>query len=135
MATSTSTDLPPSRLISSAQVSGTAVYDLRGERLGHIDDVMIDKPSGRVAYAVLAIGSFLGLNDKLHPLPWSALHYDVALDGYVIDLHQNTLKRAPAYGIDTKPDWGDQGWGKVDDYYGASPTDQDIPLDATSPAR
>jgi sporulation protein YlmC with PRC-barrel domain len=120
------------RLISSSRVAGTAVYNPKGERLGHIDDVMIDKPSGRIAYAVLAFGGFLGFNDKHHPLPWSVLHYDLKLDGYVVDLDRNTLLGAPSYASETAPGWDAAGWTKVDDYYGAPPPDQDLPIAAAA---
>jgi hypothetical protein len=135
MANPASSALPPRRLISSSKIAGTAVFDLHGKKLGHIDDVMIDKSSGRVAYAVLAFGGFLGINDKHHPLPWSALRYDVARDGYVVDLEETVLKAAPAYPTQAAPDWEDRSWEDVDDYYDTRPVDQDEPLDATTPAR
>jgi sporulation protein YlmC with PRC-barrel domain len=125
----------PSRLISGSNIAGTAVYDDHGKKLGHIDDVMIDKSTGRVVYAVLAAGGFFGINDKHHPLPWTALRYDPTLDGYVVAISQDVLTGAPAYEVDSKPDWDDSGWGQVDDHYRARPTDQDVPLDATSSAR
>lgn len=125
---------PPERLIPSGRVAGTAVYDMRGERLGHIDDLMIDKPSGRIAYAVLSFGGFLGFGDKHHPLPWHSLRYDVTKDGYVVDLDRQDLEAAPTYHASAKPDWDDQGWGKVDDYYGSRTRLADeIPLDASLP--
>jgi hypothetical protein len=122
---------PVHRLIASARVSGTVVYNLHGDRLGHLDDVMIDKVSGRIAYAVLAFGGFLGFNDKHHPLPWAALRYDTTLDGYVVDLDESTLKGAPAYANDSAPGWDDHGWSQVDDYYGVRGTAEDVPLEAT----
>ena len=64
---STTTSTNP--LIAGSRVSGTAVYNTAGERLGTVEDVMIDKQSGRIAYAVLSFGGFLGIGDKHHPLP------------------------------------------------------------------
>lgn len=123
----------PDRLIGSTRVAGTPVYDRRGERLGHIEDIMIDKPSGRIAYAVLSFGGFLGFGDKHHPLPWDALRYDVSKDGYVVDLTIKDLESAPTYIANTKPDWDDQGWGHVDDYYGSRATrTEEIPLEPSS---
>ncbi|HEX3524586.1 MAG TPA: PRC-barrel domain-containing protein [Stellaceae bacterium] len=61
------------RLISSEKVEGTAVYDRRGERLGTVLHLMIDKYTGQVAYAVMSFGGFLGIGEKYHPLPWRML--------------------------------------------------------------
>jgi sporulation protein YlmC with PRC-barrel domain len=60
-------------LISSDKVEGTAVYNRQGEKLGSIHSVMIDKSSGKVAYAVMSFGGFLGIGDRYHPLPWNAV--------------------------------------------------------------
>jgi hypothetical protein len=75
-----------SALISSDKVEGTAVYDRQGEKLGSIHSVMIDKVSGKVAYAVMSFGGFLGMGDRYHPLPWHVLDYDTSQGGYVVDL-------------------------------------------------
>ncbi|MGE0095277.1 MAG: PRC-barrel domain-containing protein, partial [Alphaproteobacteria bacterium] len=84
-------------LISADKVEGTSVYNTGDEKIGTIDDVMIDKRSGHVAYAVMSFGGFLGMGEKYHPLPWQMLHYDTAIDGYRVDLDKETLKGAPAY--------------------------------------
>jgi sporulation protein YlmC with PRC-barrel domain len=64
-----------STLISSDKVEGTAVYNREGEKVGSIHTLMIDKASGKVAYAVMSFGGFLGIGDRYHPLPWSVLDY------------------------------------------------------------
>jgi hypothetical protein len=56
-------------LISSDKVEGTSVYDRNGNNLGTISNVMLDKRSGQVAYAVLSFGGFLGMGSRYHPLP------------------------------------------------------------------
>ena len=66
-------------------MQGTPVANPAGEHIGSIENVMIDKPTGRVAYAVMSFGGFLGMGESYHPLPWQALTYDTRLDGYVID--------------------------------------------------
>ena len=86
-----------SSLISSDKVEGTAVYDRRGEKLGSIHSVMIDKISGKVAYAVMSFGGFLGMGDSYHPLPSYAPTYDTGQGGYVVDLDRNKLEKAPTY--------------------------------------
>jgi sporulation protein YlmC with PRC-barrel domain len=66
-------------LIASDKVQGTNVYNTAGDNLGAIHDVMIDKPSGKVAFAILSFGGFLGIGNQYHPLPWSVLKYDINL--------------------------------------------------------
>lgn len=113
---------PVNSLIGADKVDGTAVYDPSGERLGTIHDVMIDKVSGRVAYAVLSFGGFLGLGEKYHPLPWNTLKYDTSLGGYVTGLSKEQLEGAPAYDEGDDPAWGDRAYEKsVHDYYGVPP--------------
>lgn len=87
-------------LISSRRVEGTPVYNRKDERLGSIHSVMIDKKSGKVAYAVLSFGGFLGMHEHVHPVPWEMLTYDVDMDAYVIDLTRGQLKDAPTMRLD-----------------------------------
>jgi hypothetical protein len=111
-----------STLISSDKVEGTAVYNREGEKLGSIHTLMIDKTSGKVAYAVMSFGGFLGIGDRYHPLPWSVLDYETSQGGYVVDLDRSKLKGAPTYGTSETPNWSDRGWGQqVHDYYGTRP--------------
>ena len=106
------------RLIASDKVEGTAVYNRAGERLGSVHNVMIDKYSGQVAYAVMSFGGFLGIGERYHPLPWKALTYDTNLGGYVVDVSREQLERAPSYARDETP-WATPGYGRsVSDYYG-----------------
>ncbi len=111
-----------SDLISSEKVEGTAVYNRQGEKLGTIHSMMIDKISGRVGYAVMSFGGFLGMGDRYHPLPWDVLTYDTGQGGYVIDLDRGVLEGAPSYGATETPNWSDRGWGQqLSDYYGTRP--------------
>src|SRR6185436_66309 len=106
----------PNPLVSSRRVEGTAVYNPKGEHLGTIEQVMIDKLTGQVAYAVMSFGGFLGIGEKYHPLPWAVLDYDVSKGGYVIDLDKNTLEKAPVYEGNDAMAWRERGWRKrVDD--------------------
>ncbi len=82
-------------LVSSAEVNGTNVYGTDGEKVGSIDHLMIDKQSGKVSYAVMGFGGFLGMGEDHHPIPWAKLSYDTAKDGYVTDISQEQLKGAP----------------------------------------
>src|SRR6267154_6694474 len=86
-----------SSLISSGKVEGTVVYNRKGDRLGTLNHLMIDKVSGHVEYAVISFGGFLGIGESYHPLPWPALTYDPHMGGYVIDTDRDTLGQAPYY--------------------------------------
>lgn len=111
-----------SSLITASKVEGTSVYNRRGESLGSIYDVMIDKRSGKVAYAVMSFGGFLGMGESYHPLPWEVLDYDEGQGGYVVDLDKERLQNAPSYGANNAPDWSNRDYGRqIDDYYGVPP--------------
>jgi len=107
------------RLISSEKVDGTAVYDRRGERLGTVHHLMIDKYTGQVSYAVMSFGGFLGMGESYHPLPWKVLTYDTRLGGYVVDhLDRNRLEGAPSYTSRDVPNWDDRSYtGRIDRYW------------------
>jgi hypothetical protein len=109
-----------SRLIASDKVEGTEVYNRAGEHLGTIHNLMIDKVSGQVAYAVLSFGGFLGVGSTYHPLPWKALTYDEMTGGYVIDIDKKRLEGAPSYAADEDAGtWMDRTYGRrVDEFYG-----------------
>jgi sporulation protein YlmC with PRC-barrel domain len=98
---------PNHNLISSEDVEGTNVYDMKGSKIGEIDHLMIDKVSGRVTYAVMSFGGFLGLGHSHYPIPWGALKYDIKLDGYVTGISEQQLKDAPAFSDDS---WTDRNW-------------------------
>ena len=110
------------RLISSDKAVGTAVYNRQGEHLGSVDNLMIDKYSGQVAYAVMSFGGFLGMGESYHPLPWRTLTYDTRKGGYVVDIDRKRLETAPSYTSSTTPNWSDRTYGhRVDDFYGVPP--------------
>lgn len=88
------------QLISSRRVEGTHVYDRAGRRLGAIHSVMIEKESGKIAYAVLSLRGLIGLSERVHPVPWDVLGYDVDLDAYTIDVTREQLADAPTLRLD-----------------------------------
>jgi sporulation protein YlmC with PRC-barrel domain len=105
------------RLIASDRVEGTDVYDRQGQRLGTVQNFMVDKMTGKVAYAVLSFGGFLGIGSRYHPLPWKSLTYDVDLGGFVVDVTRDQLESAPSYEAAEIP-WSDPRFGRsVYDYY------------------
>ncbi len=106
-------------LIGSDKVEGTAVYGADKTKIGSIERVMIDKMSGKVSYAVLSFGGFLGIGDEHYPLPWQSLKYDTGLGGYITGITEAQLKGAPKYGNDNAWNWGDPTRTRaVNDYYG-----------------
>ncbi len=105
------------RLIGSDRVEGTDVYDRQGQRLGTVQNFMVDKFTGKVAYAVLSVGGFLGIGARYHPLPWKSLTYDPDLGGFVVDVTRDQLERAPTYEAADRP-WSDPRFGRsVYDHY------------------
>ncbi len=121
MASLDDTNDPSGHLIAANQVQGTAVYSLDGGKVGSLYDVMIDKRSGRIAYAVLSFGGFLGIGDRYHPLPWEKLRYDTDRGGYVVDIDPDVLEGAPSYS-DATNFWADEASGRgVYTYYGIHP--------------
>jgi hypothetical protein len=112
-------DSETGNLIGSDKVEGTAVYGADDSKIGSIERVMIDKVSGKVSYAVLGFGGFLGLGNDYYPLPWQSLKYDTRLGGYVTGVTETQLRGAPKYGRDTDWNWGDVTRTRaLDDYYG-----------------
>ena len=120
----TPTDVPGVRmgkpLIESDQVEGTTVHDPDGNQIGTIKRLMIEKISGRVAYAVMAFGGFLGLGEEEHTIPWDKLTYDTRLGGFRTDITEEQLQGAPTFSRDRDYDWTDrQREQELHDYYGA----------------
>jgi hypothetical protein len=104
-------------LIGSDKVQGTAVYGPDGQKIGSIERVMIEKRTGRVSYAVLSFGGFLGIGDDYYPLPWPSLKYNVDLGGYQVLITDEQLRGGPKYGRSADWNW-DGGTRAIDDYYG-----------------
>lgn len=105
-------------LISSDRVEGTAVFALDGEKIGHVDHLMIGKRNGRVEYAVMSFGGFLGIGEAYHPIPWDALDYDTVKGGYVVNIDKSKLEEAPYYLPGAIPVY-DRNYGAgVYSYYG-----------------
>ena len=88
-------------LIASDKVEGTAVYGTDDKKIGKLERVMIDKISGKVAYAVLSFGGFLGMGEDYYPMPWSTLKYNTSLGGYRVALTKDQLAKAPKYSKST----------------------------------
>jgi hypothetical protein len=109
-------------LIGSDKVEGTAVFGADEAQIGSIERVMIDKRSGKVSYAVLSFGGFLGIGDDHYPLPWDSLKYDTGLGGYRTGITEKQLQGAPKYDNENDWSWDDRARTRgVDEYYGVIP--------------
>src|SRR6185369_1945095 len=110
------------RVMAASVVAGYAIHNAAGEDLGKLYEIMIDVQSGRMAYAVLSFGGFLGMGGKLFAIPWNALALDAAGKRFVLHVDKKVLKQAPGFDKDDRPDMADPRWGaSIHDYYGIRP--------------
>jgi len=86
--------------IRAGKAIGTNVYDRRGKKIGDLKDIVLDKTSNSIMFAVVSFGGMLGIGEKFHPVPWSELDYDPSQGGYVVSFTEEQLKSAPADSID-----------------------------------
>lgn len=110
------------RLMGAKWPIGESVYNNKGEKLGDIKEIMLDVENGRVAYAVLSFGGFLGIADKLFAVPWNALTLKLeTLDTrFLLDVEKERLESAPGFDKDNWPDMADTSWSdQVHSYYGS----------------
>ena len=118
--TSPSTATQRRRVLSASTLTSDNVRNLQGEDIGHIKELMIDVGSGRVAYAVLSFGGFVGLGDKLFAVPWSALRLDQHDKVFILDVPRQRLEKAPGFDKEHWPDMADPAWSAtIHQYYGA----------------
>jgi sporulation protein YlmC with PRC-barrel domain len=110
------------RVMSASTLTGDKVVNAAGEDLGKIQDIMIDTPTGRVGYAVLSFGGFLGMGDKLFAIPWDRLSLDEENKRFVLNIDKAKLEKAPGFDKDNWPDMADPSWGsRIYSYYGSHP--------------
>lgn len=86
--------------ILASKVKGTSVYDRAGDKIGHVEDVVLDKESDRIMFAALGQGGVLGVGEKYFPVPWSMLDYNKDKGGYVVPVAQDMLSKAPTYTLE-----------------------------------
>jgi sporulation protein YlmC with PRC-barrel domain len=109
-------------VLAASTLSGDSVRNAAGEDLGTIDEIMIDIPSGRVAYAVLSFGGFLGMGDKLFAVPWSALKVDEDEKCFILKIDKRTIEQAPGFDKDNWPDMSDTAFStEISAYYHVVP--------------
>lgn len=102
-------------LISAGKVQGTPVLSPDGEALGEIYDVMLEKRTGRIAYAVMSFGGMLGVGKQYHPLPWHALTYVPDAGGYVVGIPNEALSSGPTLG--DAGTWDGETVERINRYY------------------
>ncbi|MFO0753362.1 MAG: PRC-barrel domain-containing protein [Thermodesulfovibrionales bacterium] len=109
-------------LLRGSKFIGMDVKNRAGEDLGDIEDVMIDLSAGRIAYAVLSFGGFLGLGDKFFAIPPDVLEYNEVDDELILNVDKNSLENAPGFDKENWPDMADRTWGaSIYNYYGRDP--------------
>ncbi len=110
------------RIVPASQVTGNQVQNLSGDKLGKIEDVMLDDASATIAYAVLSFGGFMGMGDKLFAVPWNALTLIEGEDYFLLDVEEEVLENAPGFEKDDWPDFADRRWGSdIHAHYGTTP--------------
>lgn len=109
-------------IVSAATLMGNKVRNAAGENLGKIEEIMIDVNAGRIAYAVLSFGGFLGIGDKLFAVPWESLALDSSAQEFILDVDKSVLENAPGFDKDNWPDMADTTWGaQIHGHYGQTP--------------
>lgn len=112
---------PGPELMGAGTLIGDDVYNTKGEEVGDIKEIMLDTRSGTVVYAVVAVGGFLGMGNKLFAIPWKALKLDTAKKRFTLDVSKEQMKDAPGFDKDHWPDMANAKWNKdVRDFYGVS---------------
>lgn len=120
---------PGPQLMGADTLNGNDVYNQKDEDLGDIKEIMLDMNSGRVSYAVLSFGGFLGMGEKLFAVPWDALKLDTVNKRFVLNVDKDRLEGAPGFDKDNWPNMSDQTWAQgIHAYYGTKPYVNDMPM-------
>ena len=120
---------PGPELMGANTLVGNDVYNQLDEDLGDIKEIMLDMRTGRVSYAVLSFGGFLGLGEKLFAVPWAALTLDTVNKRFTLNVNKDQLETAPGFDKDDWPDMSDPTWASgIHAYYGTQPPIDDTRL-------
>ncbi len=113
---------PGPRIMAADTLEGEKVKNAAGDDLGSIEHIMLDVPSGRIAYAVLSFGGFLGMGDKLFAIPWRALKLDIEDKCFVLNATKDQLDQAPGFDKNHWPSMADERWAtSLHEYYDTEP--------------
>ncbi len=113
---------PGPDVMAAATLTGNEVRNTADQKLGKIQEIMLDVPAGRIAYAVLSRGGILGVGDKLFAIPWSALTLDTVQKCFLLDVPEERMKNAEGFDKDHWPSMADREWAaRIHDYYNQPP--------------
>lgn len=113
---------PGPELMGADTLVGNDVYNHKDEELGDLKELMLDMFTGKVTYAVLSFGGFMGMGEKLFAVPWNALKLDTVNKRFVLNVEKDRLKDAPGFDKDRWPNMADHSWSaKIHSYYGTQP--------------
>jgi len=118
---------PAAKTCRASQLIGRKVENAQGEKLGKIEDIVLDESDGSIAYAVLSFGGFLGMGDKLFAIPFTSLEHKMDKDAdddapLVLNVDKEVLKKAPGFDKDHWPNTADRTWGaEIHQYYNQRP--------------
>ena len=113
---------PGPEIMSASSFEGETVVNPQGETIGEIEEIMLDVRGGRIAYAVLAVGGFLGIAQKYFAIPWHAFTMDTDNHRFVLDVDKERLSKAPGFDKDHWPSMADETWAlQVHTYYSMRP--------------
>ncbi|MDB5762856.1 MAG: PRC-barrel [Herminiimonas sp.] len=120
---------PGPYLMGARTLIGEDVYNGQDEKLGDIKEFMLEMDTGKVAYAVLSFGGFLGMGEKLFAVPWNALKLDTASKRFLLNMGKDQLKNAPGFDKDDWPDMTDQTWASgIQSFYGTASGSRDTSI-------
>ncbi len=120
---------PGPQLMGADTLMGDLVFNHKNEELGEIKEIMLDMRNGKVGYAVMSFGGFLGMGDKLFAVPWNALKLDTKNHRFVLHVEKERLNEAPGFDQNRWPDMADHAWtANIHSYYGTVPYWGDAPL-------
>lgn len=115
-------DGPGPYVMAASTLDGNTIRSREGEDIGSVKEIMLDVPSGRIAYVVMSSGGFLGIGDKLFAIPWGALTLDTDEKCFRLGVTAERIKNAPGFDKDHWPAMADAGWGaSVHEYYNQRP--------------
>jgi hypothetical protein len=120
------TDIVPAK----KTVIGSKVVNAQNEDLGKIEDLVLDAGAGRIAYAVLSFGGFLGMGEKYFAIPWNAFHFNLKENRAVLNVDKKLLENAPGFDKESWPNFADSTWGHgIYKHYGYTPYWEDVSVD------
>jgi len=112
---------PGPAFMSAGSLIGNDVYNLQDDDLGDVKELMLDMRTGKIAYAVLSFGGFLGMGEKLFAVPWAALTLNTENKRFILNVSKERLESAPGFDADNWPDMANPEWASgIHTYYGTT---------------